>query len=181
VLEEVLGAPIEAEAAAGVLLGLVEDDMVIDPGLGPPRLVAVEAEDRGRGVGVARRQRLGLPAQAPPCAPHQVRERPPADLELAPSASGEGRVEAGGERAEDLAVRALLGLLEDPLEGAPRPPLEGGAGDHLQEGVAGEGAVIGPEGEDDFMEASPIRQRDLGARVLQGLHPFDAQVGLLLP
>src|SRR5436189_96759 len=90
-------------------------------------------------LSVARKS--ALTAEVAPCAPLQVGKRPAADLglELAPACVG--LVEAGGERAEGIPVAAGLGLLEDALQGVPRPPLEGNVRDHLEQDVALEDAV----------------------------------------
>src|SRR5262249_31109414 len=148
-LEQVRGATIDAEASPRVLLGLVEDDVVVDPGLGPACLLAVGAEDGGGRVGVGSGERLGLAAEVTPRAPDKVGERAAADLGLELAAAGEGLVEAGGERAEDVPVGAGLGLFENALQGAPRAPPEGDARDHLEQHIALERAVTLPEGEED--------------------------------
>ena len=133
-------------------------------------------EDVGGGVGVAGGAGPGdLPEVAPgPAA--EVGEGQRADFG---SRNGRGRIDPGGEGAEDLGVVAGLGLLEDPLQGPPGAVAERDPGDDLQQARAGERAVVFPEGQDDLVEPEPVGQRDLGIGGFEGLDLFDPVVALL--
>jgi hypothetical protein len=172
--EQVRVATVHAEGASLVLLGLVEEDVVREPGAGPVGVLGVEAQDVDGGVGVAGGEGLGLASQVAPGATGEVAQGLSRDLAATVSAR-EFRVETGGQGAEDLGVASGFRLFEDLLEAAPGPPPQGDGLDDAQEAVALEGAVRLPELEQQGVQPHAFGKRDLrprGFELAHAVHPL---------
>jgi hypothetical protein len=172
----VLG-PHALEVAAGVLLGLVVEDVVEHPGVVELGVVVVGAQEVDGGVDVGGREALTDATQVAPRAADQVAHRAARDLLVVAGLGRVGGVEAGREGAEDLAVAAGLGLFEDLLEPAPRTPAQRDLADHVEQRGALVGAASAPQLDEHGVQLQARRQRDLGARSLERPHRVDAVAG----